>query len=66
MSRKKLRVPGRYERPAALRGPLGDKMTEAGIRDGYAASVRARGMVRDARAAGELPEPVESDAVVPG
>jgi hypothetical protein len=56
MSRKKLRVPGRYERPAALRGPLGDKMTEAGIRDGYAAAVRARGMVRAARAAGELPD----------
>lgn len=49
MPRTRLRVPGRYERPAELRGPLGDKLTEAGIRDGYAAAARARQQVREAR-----------------
>lgn len=42
MSRIKPRIPGRYERPAALRGPLGDTATETGIRAGYAAGVAAR------------------------
>lgn len=60
MSRKKLRVPGRYERPAEQRGPLGNspeaRYTEVGIRDSYAAAARAKDLVRRARAAGELPD----------
>lgn len=35
MSRPKLRVPGRYERPAEMRPALGDRATEAGIRAGW-------------------------------
>ncbi|WP_431935807.1 hypothetical protein [Micromonospora sp. RP3T] len=41
MSRKRIRVPGRYERPAHLRPALGDVAGEAGIVDGYRAAVRA-------------------------
>lgn len=62
MSRQKLRIPGRYERPAALRGPLGDQDTEAGIRAGYTAGVRFRQNVRAltaAHAAGQVGEPRE-------
>jgi hypothetical protein len=45
MSSKKLRVPGRYERPAELRAPLGDRATEAGIRLGFTAANRANAAV---------------------
>lgn len=42
MSRIKTRVPGRYERPAEFRAPLGDRVTELGIRAGYREGVRTR------------------------
>jgi hypothetical protein len=41
MPRRRTRVPGRYERPAHLRAPLGDHIGEAGIRDGFRAALRA-------------------------
>jgi hypothetical protein len=47
MSRIKPRVPGRYERPAALRPALGDVASEAGIRAGYGAAILARQNARD-------------------
>ncbi len=42
MSRLRTRVPRRYERPAEFRAPLGDHVTEAGIRAGYREGVRVR------------------------
>lgn len=42
MSRKKLRVPGRYERPAGHRAALGDHAGEAAIRRQYAIANRKR------------------------
>lgn len=35
MSRKKTRIPSRYERPADLRAPLGDHLREAGMRAAF-------------------------------
>jgi len=61
MSRRGLRIPGRYERPPQLRAPLGaaGAATEAGIRDGYVAAALARQNARDLErryAAGEIDE----------
>jgi hypothetical protein len=52
MSRLKTRVPGRYERPAELRPPLGDQRTEQRIRAYFRSSVRElAGQQRAERAA---------------
>jgi hypothetical protein len=67
-NRGKIRVPGRYERPANLRAELGDVAAEAGIRDGYRAGVAARARVARER---RLPAcdgpggPVSAPAVLP-
>lgn len=44
MSKRGIRIPGRYERPAALRAPLGaaGRQQEAGIRHGYVGAALAR------------------------
>lgn len=52
-NRRKLRVPGRYEREPRLRGPLGDPVVEAGIRDGFTAALRVNQAGR-ARAGGRV------------
>jgi hypothetical protein len=39
-NKRKTRIPGRYERPAALRPQLGDKLGEAGVRDGFVSALR--------------------------
>jgi len=39
-NKRKTRIPGRYERPAHLRAPLGDTLGEAGIRDGFVSALR--------------------------
>lgn len=70
MSRRGLRIPGRYERPPQLRAPLGaaGAAAERGIRDGYVAAALARTNARqlDARyARGEIDEhgqPITKDA----
>jgi hypothetical protein len=59
MSRPKTRVPGRYERPAALRPALGDRAAELGVRAGYQQAVRtnaqhARASTAAARMADQL------------
>lgn len=59
MSRIKTRVPGRYERPAEYRAPLGDHAAERGLRAGYRLGVRtnarnARANVEAARMADQL------------
>jgi hypothetical protein len=55
MSRIKTRVPGRYERPADFRGPLGDRAVELGLRAGYREGVRIRAQnARAERRAAEL------------
>lgn len=41
-NKRKLRVPGRYERPADFRAPLGDRAGEAGVRAGYREGNRVR------------------------
>jgi hypothetical protein len=52
MSRLKTRVPGRYERPAELRPPLGDRRTEQQIRRHFRNTVRElAGQQRAERAA---------------
>jgi hypothetical protein len=52
MSRLKTRVPGRYERPAELRPPLGDHRTEQRIRAHFRNTVRElAGQQRAERAA---------------
>lgn len=61
MSKRGLRIPGRYERPAELRAPLGaaGREVEAGIRAGYvgAALARQNAQQLDRRyAAGEIDE----------
>ncbi len=38
MSRAKIRIPRRYERPAELRPPLGDHQAEATVRASYTLS----------------------------
>lgn len=40
-NKRRTRVPGRYERPAAMRPQLGDIAGEAGVRAGYRAAVAA-------------------------
>lgn len=45
-NKRKLRVPGRYERPAHLRPALGDTFAEAGIRDGFRAALAANARAR--------------------
>lgn len=42
MSRRKLRIPGRYERPAFMRAPLGDHWAEAQIQAAHIAGNRNR------------------------
>lgn len=42
MSKIRTRVPGRYERPAEHRAPLGDHAGELGVRAGYREGVRVR------------------------
>lgn len=61
-NRRKLRVPGRYERPAKARPPLGaaGAQAEAGVRAGYLAGARAIGAVQQHRQALQVAT-VESD-----
>lgn len=40
-NKRRTRVPGRYERPAAMRPQLGDDVSERGVRAGYRAAVQA-------------------------
>jgi hypothetical protein len=49
-NKRKLRVPGRYERPAELRAPLGDRAGELGARAGYREGNAARAAMRSAPA----------------
>lgn len=55
-NKRRLRVPGRHERPAAMRAPLGDVAGELGIRAGYRAAAAANAAAARRRAAGPIIE----------
>lgn len=65
-NKRKLRVPGRYERPANLRGPLGDAFAEAGIRDGFRTALALNAQSRRPPPACGGPTAAEVMAAAPG